>query len=396
MAAHATLDQLSEVNTNYLLTEEQVSIKQYVREFAEKVIAPKAAEIDEHEKFPWDIYKEMVENGLIALPYPEEYGGAGVDPVTECILVEELSRVDLSCCLACNVNTLGASPILLGGSEEQKKKYITQITSGEKLCAFGLTEAGAGSDFMGIRTKAEKNGDKYILNGSKLFISHGGISDIVTVFAKTDNKPGLRSLSCFIVEKGYPGFSVGKKESKLGIRGSETAEIVFEDMEVPAENLIGGEGSGWKIAMNVLDHSRPGVGAQGVGVAQGSFDYALKYAQEREQFNTKIGDFEAIRQKFGRMATKIEAARLLCYKAAASVASKTRDSSAASSLSKFYGGDTAMYVSTEAVQILGGYGYTKEFPVERMMRDAKITQIYEGTNEVQRMVVSRHLVKSYK
>lgn len=396
MAVQATLHALSDEDTNFLLTEEQVSIKKYVREFAEKVIAPRAAQIDEDAKFPFDIYKEMAENGLIALPYPEEYGGGGVDPVTECILVEELSRVDLSCCLACNVNTLGASPILLGGSEDQKQKYITQITSGEKLCAFGLTEAGAGSDFMGIRTKAVKQGDKYILNGSKIFISHGGIADITTVFAKTDQKPGLRSLSCFVVEKDFPGFSVGKKESKLGIRGSETAEIVFEDMEVPAENLIGSEGSGWKLAMNVLDHSRPGVGAQGIGVAQGAFDYALKYAQEREQFNQKIGEFEAIRQKFGRMLTKIETGRLLIYKAASSVATNHRDGSALSSLSKFYGGDVAMYVTTEAVQILGGYGYTKEFPVERMMRDAKITQIYEGTNEVQRMVVSRHLIKNYK
>ena len=396
MAVQATLEQLSDVDTNFLLTEDQVSIKKYVREFAEKVIAPRAAEIDEEAKFPFDIYKEMFENGLISLPYPVEYGGDGIDPVTECILVEELARVDLSCCLVCNVNTLGASPILLGGTEEQKKKYITQITSGEKLCAFGLTEAGAGSDFMGIRTKAVKQGDKYVLNGSKLFISHGGVSDIITVFAKTDNKPGLRSLSCFIVEKDYPGFSVGKKENKLGIRGSETAEIVFEEMEVPVENLIGSEGSGWKIAMSVLDHSRPGVGAQGIGVAQGAFDYALKYAQEREQFDTKIGDFEAIRQKFGRMLQKIETGRLLIYKAASAVAAKNRDGSALSSLSKFYGGDAAMYVATEAVQILGGYGYIKEFPVERMMRDAKITQIYEGTNEIQRMVVSRHIIKNYK
>lgn len=396
MAVQATLEQLSEVDTNFLLTEEQVSIKQYVREFAEKIITPRAAQIDEEAKFPFDIYKEMVENGLISLPYPAEYGGGGVDPVTECILVEELARVDLSCCLACNVNTLGASPILIGGSEEQKQKYINQITSGEKLCAFGLTEAGAGSDFMGIRTKAEKHNGKYILNGSKIFISHGGIADIVTVFAKTDPKPGLRSLSCFIVEKDYPGFSVGKKESKLGIRGSETAEIVFEDMEVPAENLIGSEGSGWKLAMSVLDHSRPGVGAQGVGVAQGAFDYALKYAQERVQFNQTIGSFEAIKQKFGRMLTKIEIARLLVYKSASIVAVNHRDASALASLSKFYGSDVAMYVTTEAVQILGGYGYTKEFPVERMMRDAKITQIYEGTNEIQRVVVSRHLIKNYK
>lgn len=396
MAVQATLEHLSDVDTNYLLTEDQVSIKKYVREFAEKVIAPHAAKIDEEAKFPFDIYKEMVENGLISLPYPEEFGGGGIDPVTECILVEELARVDLSCCLACNVNTLGASPILLGGSEEQKHKYIPQITSGEKLCAFGLTEAGAGSDFMGIRTKAEKKGDKYILNGSKMFISHGGISDIVTVFAKTDNKPGLRSLSCFIVEKDFPGYSVGKKENKLGIRGSETAEIVFEDVEVPAENLIGSEGSGWKIAMNVLDHSRPGVGAQGVGVAQGAFDYALNYAQQREQFGQPIGDFEAIKQKFGRMLTRIETARLLIYRAASAVHAKSRDGSAFSSLGKYFGGDTAMYVTTEAVQILGGYGYTKEFPVERMMRDAKITQIYEGTNEIQRMVVSRHIIKNYK
>lgn len=380
----------------FQLTEEQQDIRQCVREFAESVIAPRSAEIDETAKFPFDIYKEMVENGLVQLPYPEVYGGGGADPVTECILVEELSRVDLSCALACLVNTLGSKPIMLGGTEEQKQKYISRITSGESLCAFGLTEAGAGSDFMGIKTRAIKKGDKYIINGTKLFISHGNLANICTVFAKTSPEPGLKSLSCFIVEKDYPGFSVGKTEHKLGIRGSETAELVFEDMEVPAENLISTEGAGWKLAMNTLDTSRPGVGAQGVGVAQGALDFAFKYAREREQFNQPIGDFEAVQNMLVDMAIKVEAARLLVYKAATAVKNNDKAKTMYAALSKLYGGDIGMEVTTDAVQVLGGYGFTKEFPVERMMRDAKICQIYEGTNQVQRMVVARHLLKAYK
>lgn len=383
-------------NTSFQLTEEQNDIRAYVREFAEAIIAPRSAQIDEEAKFPWDMFKEMVNNGLVGMPYPERFGGGAADPVTECILVEELSRVDLSCALVCMVNTLGTTPITVGGSEEQLKRFITPVAAGEKLAAFGLTEAGAGSDFMGIRTRAVKKGDKYIINGSKLFISHGNVSDIVTVFAKTDTAAGIRGLSCFVVEKDYPGFKVGKTEHKLGIRGSETAELIFEDMEVPAENLLGSEGSGWKIAMNTLDHSRPGVGAQGVGVAQGALDYALKYAQEREQFNQPIANFEAIQNMLVDMAIKTEAARMLVYRSAMAVANDQKEKSTFSSLAKFVGGDTAMKVTTDAVQILGGYGYTKEFPVERMMRDAKITQIYEGTNQVQRLVVSRHLVKNFR
>ncbi|OGI00138.1 MAG: acyl-CoA dehydrogenase [Candidatus Melainabacteria bacterium GWA2_34_9] len=394
MTNQAVLKELE--GSTFQLTEEQRDIKQVVREFAETVIAPRSAEVDETAKFPWDVYKEMAESGLISLPYPEQYGGGGADPVMECILVEELSRVDLSVALACGVNTLGSQPIMLGGNEEQKRKYIPQITSGEKLCAFGLTEAGAGSDFMGIKTRAVKKGDKYIVNGTKLFISHANLSKIVTVFAKTSPEPGLKSLSCFIVDSDAPGFKVGKTEHKLGIRGSETAELIFEDMEIPAENLIGTEGAGWKLAMSTLDHSRPGVGAQGVGVAQGALDFAFKYAQEREQFGQPIGNFEAVQNMLVKMAMDVEAARLLVYKAATLVSSDSREKSMYASLSKCYGGDVAMKVTTDAVQVLGGYGFTKEFPVERMMRDAKITQIYEGTNQVQRMVISRHLLKGYK
>ena len=394
MTNQAVLKELE--GSTFQLTEEQRDIKQVVREFAETVIAPRSAEVDETAKFPWDVYKEMAESGLISLPYPEQYGGGGADPVMECILVEELSRVDLSVALACGVNTLGSQPIMLGGNEEQKRKYIPQITSGEKLCAFGLTEAGAGSDFMGIKTRAIKKGDKYIINGTKLFISHANLSKIVTVFAKTSPEPGLKSLSCFIVDSDAPGFKVGKTEHKLGIRGSETAELIFEDMEIPAENLIGNEGAGWKLAMSTLDHSRPGVGAQGVGVAQGALDFAFKYAQEREQFGQPIGNFEAVQNMLVKMAMDVEAARLLVYKAATSVSSDNREKAMYASLSKCYGGDVAMRVTTDAVQVLGGYGFTKEFPVERMMRDAKITQIYEGTNQVQRMVISRHLLKGYK
>ena len=394
MASQTVIENME--NTTFQLTEEQSDIKQYVREFAETIIAPRSAQIDEEAKFPWDIFKEMVNNGLVGMAYPEKYSGGGADPITGCIIVEELSRVDLSCALVCMVNTLGSEPILLGGSEDQLKKYIPPIATGQHLCAFGLTEAGAGSDFMGIRTRAVKKGDKYILNGSKLFISHGNVANTVTVFAKTDPSAGIRGLSCFIVEKDYPGFKVGKTEHKLGIRGSETAELIFEDMEVPAENLIGSEGSGWKLAMNTLDHSRPGVGAQGVGVAQGALDYAFKYAQEREQFNQPIANFEAIQNMLVDMSIRTEAARIFVYRAALAVANNHRDKSMYSSLAKAMGGDTAMKVSTDAVQVLGGYGYTKEFPVERMMRDAKITQIYEGTNQVQRLVVSRHLIKNFK
>ena len=394
MTNQAVMSELE--GSNFQLTEEQRDIKQCVREFAEGVIAPRSAQIDEDAKFPFDLYKEMVEMGLVGLPYPEAYGGGEADPVTECILVEELSRVDLSCALACLVNTLGSKPIMLGGNEEQKQKYISQITSGESLCAFGLTEAGAGSDFMGIKTRAIKDGNNYVLNGTKLFISHGNISNICTVFAKTSPEPGLKSLSCFIVEKDYPGFSVGKTEHKLGIRGSDTAELIFEDMVVPAENLIGAEGMGWKLAMNTLDTSRPGVGAQGVGVAAGALDFAFKYAREREQFGKPIGDFEAVQNMLVEMAMKVEAARLIVYTAANAVKNNLKTKSMYAALSKCYGGDIAMEVTTDAVQVLGGYGFTKEFPVERMMRDAKITQIYEGTQQVQRMVVSRHLLKAYK
>lgn len=381
---------------SFQLTDEQKDIKSCIREFAEAVIAPRAKEIDEQAKFPRDIFEEMKKAGLVGLSYPVEYGGGGIDPVTECILVEELSRVDLSSALVCMVNTLGSSPIMIGGTEEQKRKYVTPIAKGEKLCAFGLTEAGAGSDFMGIKTKAEKKGDKYIINGSKMFISHGSVADTITIFAKTANNGGLKDLSCFIIEKDFPGFKVGKKETKLGIRGSETAELVFEDMEVPAENLIASEGSGWKLAMSTLDHSRPGVGSQGVGVAQGAFDYAFKYAQQREQFNQPIANFEAVQNMLVDMAIKIEAARILCYRAAMAVHHDNKEKSTFASLAKLRGGDVAMDVTVKALQVLGGYGYTKDFPVERMMRDAKITQIYEGTNEVQRLVVSRHLVKNYK
>ena len=394
MTNQSVINELGE--SSFQLTEEQQDIKKCVREFAETVIAPQAAQIDETAKFPFDLYKEMVENGLVALPYPEKYNGGGADPVTECILVEELSRVDLSCALACLVNILGSKPIMLGGSEEQKEKYIPRITSGESLCAFGLTEAGAGSDFMGIKTRAVKKGDKYILNGTKLFISHGNISDIVTVFAKTSPDPGLKSLSCFIIESSFPGFKVGKTEHKMGIRGSETSELIFEDMEVPEENILSTEGAGWKLAMNTLDTSRPGVGAQGVGVAQGALDVAFKYAREREQFGQPIGNFESIQNMLVNMAIKVEAARLLIYKAAVAVKNNDKAKSMYAALSKYYGGDVAMEVTTDAVQILGGYGFTKEFPVERMMRDAKITQIYEGTNQIQRIVVSRHLLKGYK
>lgn len=375
----------------FKLSEEHEMIRKMVRDFAEKEVAPSAAERDEEERFDREIFDKMAELGLTGIPWPEEYGGIGSDYLAYAIAVEELSRVCASTGVTLSAHTSLASwPIYKFGTEEQKKKYLVPLARGTKIGAYGLTEPNSGSDAGGMKTTARKVGDKYILNGSKIFITNGGVADIYIVFALTDPEKRHRGTSAFIIEKDFPGFKVGKKESKLGIRSSPTTEIIFEDCRVPAENLLGEEGQGFKIAMMTLDGGRNGIAAQAVGIAQGAFDLALNYAKERVQFGKPIIENQGISFKLADMATNIEAARLLTYQAAW-LESEGLPYGKASAMAKLFAGDTAMAVTTEAVQIFGGYGYTKEYAVERMMRDAKITQIYEGTQEIQRLVISRML-----
>lgn len=375
----------------FKLSEEHEMIRKMVRDFAEKEVAPSAAERDEEERFDREIFDKMAELGLTGIPWPEEYGGIGSDYLAYAIAVEELSRVCASTGVTLSAHTSLASwPIYKFGTEEQKKKYLVPLARGTKIGAYGLTEPNSGSDAGGMKTTARKVGDKYILNGSKIFITNGGVADIYIVFALTDPEKRHRGTSAFIIEKDFPGFKVGKKESKLGIRSSPTTEIIFEDCQVPAENLLGEEGQGFKIAMMTLDGGRNGIAAQAVGIAQGAFDLALNYAKERVQFGKPIIENQGISFKLADMATNIEAARLLTYQAAW-LESEGLPYGKASAMAKLFAGDTAMAVTTEAVQIFGGYGYTKEYAVERMMRDAKITQIYEGTQEIQRLVISRML-----
>jgi alkylation response protein AidB-like acyl-CoA dehydrogenase len=371
------------------LTDEHKLMRQMVREFAEAEIAPGVAERDEQERFDRALmYDRLGELGLTGIVFPEEYGGAGADYLSYAIAVEELSRVCASTGVTLSAHlSLGANPIYLFGTEEQKQQYLVPLADGRKLGAFGLTENSAGSDAGGTRTTATRDGDSWVLNGSKIFITNGGDAEIYVVFARTDkNAQKHHGISAFIVEKGTPGFSFGKKEQKMGIRSSPTMELVFDNCRIPAENLLGEEGQGFKIAMKTLDGGRIGIASQALGIAQGAFEAALAYAKERKQFNQPIGAFQAIQFKLADMATWIEAARLLVYQSAFK-ASAGRSYGKESAMAKMYASDVAMQVTTEAVQIFGGYGYTREFPVERMMRDAKITQIYEGTNEVQRLVI---------
>jgi alkylation response protein AidB-like acyl-CoA dehydrogenase len=335
----------------------------------------------------------MAELGLTGIPWPEEYGGIGSDYLAYVIAVEELSRVCASTGVTLSAHTsLAGWPIFQFGTEEQKQKYLRPMAEGKKIGAYALTEPGSGSDAGGMKTTAKRDGDHYILNGSKIFITNGGIADIYVVFALTDSESKQRGTSAFIVESNTPGFSVGKKESKLGIRSSPTTEIIFEDCRIPAENLLGEEGQGFKIAMQTLDGGRNGIAAQAVGIAQGALDAAADYAKERHQFGKPIAAQQGIGFKLADMATGVEAARLLTYQAAW-LESEGLPYGKESAMSKLFAGDTAMKVTTEAVQVFGGYGYTKDYPVERFMRDAKITQIYEGTQEIQRLVISRMLTK---
>ncbi|RLQ93478.1 acyl-CoA dehydrogenase [Falsibacillus albus] len=378
---------------NFRLSEEHEMLRKMVRDFAVNEVAPTAAERDEEERFDREIFDKMAELGLTGIPWPEEYGGIGFDYLAYCIAVEELSRVCASTGVTLSAHTsLAGWPIYKFGSEEQKQKYLRPMAQGEKIGAYGLTEPGSGSDAGGMRTTAREDGDHYILNGSKIFITNGGIADIYVVFALTDPSQRQRGTTAFIIESGFEGFSVGKKEKKLGIRSSPTTEIIFEDCRVPKENILGEVGEGFKIAMMTLDGGRNGIAAQAVGIAQGALDASVNYAKERQQFGKPIAANQGISFKLADMATGIEASRLLTYQAAW-LESEGLPYGKESAMSKLLAGDTAMKVTTEAVQVFGGYGYTKDYPVERFMRDAKITQIYEGTQEIQRLVISRMLTK---
>jgi butyryl-CoA dehydrogenase len=378
---------------NFKLSEEHEMIRKMVRDFARNEVAPTAAERDEEERFDREIFDKMAELGLTGIPWPEEYGGIGSDYLAYCIAVEELSRVCASTGVTLSAHTsLAGWPIYKFGSEEQKQTFLRPMALGEKIGGYGLTEPGSGSDAGGMKTTARRDGDDFILNGSKIFITNGGIADIYVVFAVTDTTQKHKGTTAFIVEADTPGFSVGKKEKKLGIRSSPTTEIIFEDCRVPAANMLGAEGEGFKIAMMTLDGGRNGIAAQAVGIAQGALDAATGYAKERVQFGKPIAQQQGVGFKLADMATSIEAARLLTYQAAW-LESEGLPYGKESAMSKLFAGDTAMKVTTEAVQIFGGYGYTKDYPVERYMRDAKITQIYEGTQEIQRLVISRMITK---
>ena len=374
---------------NFELTEEQSLIRQTVREFAEKEIKPSAAQRDETESFDRSLmYDKLGELGLAGIVFPEEYGGAGADYISYAIAVEELSRVCGSTGVTLSAHlSLGANPIYLFGSEAQKQQYLVPLADGTKLGAFALTETAAGSDAGGTKTTAVRDGDSWVLNGTKIFCTNGGEAEINIVFARTDKTAQKHhGISAFIVETGTPGFSFGKKEAKLGIRSSPTRELVFDNCRIPLGNLLGEEGSGFKVAMKTLDGGRIGIAAQALGIAQGAYEAALDYARERKQFDQPIASFQAVQFKLADMATEIDAARLLVYRAAF-MASAGVPYGKESAMAKLYASDVAMKVTTDAVQVLGGYGFTRDFPVERMMRDAKITQIYEGTNEVQRIVI---------
>ena len=378
---------------DYLLTEEQIMIRDLARQIAVEKIAPARAELDEHGTFPWDIMKAMAQADLFGLFIPEEFGGLGKKSLELCIAVEELSKACLGVSTSYAANALGTYPLLLFGSDAQKKKYLSDIAAGKRLVAFGLTEANAGSDASGIQTTAKLQGNEYVLNGTKQWITNGGEAEIYTIIAITDKSKGPRGASAFVVEKGTPGFTFGKKENKMGIRASATTELIFNNCRIPRENLIAKEGMGFIVAMKTLDSSRTGVGAQGVGVAQGAIDEAIKFAKHRIQFGQPVTSFQAVQHMLADMQTQTEAARALVYSVARFVDTGAKDVSRASAMAKLFATDVAMKVTTDAVQVMGGSGYMKEYHVEKMMRDAKILQIYEGTNQIQRNVVAQDMIK---
>jgi alkylation response protein AidB-like acyl-CoA dehydrogenase len=378
----------------YLPTAEHDELRAVVRELADERIAPRAAEIDEKAEFPYDLKDLLAQQDLLGTCFEERHGGTNLDTIAQTILVEEIARADATTSLIPIVQKLGALPILLAGSDEQKDRYLPRLASGEWLAAFALTEAAAGSDVASNRMRAARDGDEYVLNGSKRFITHGSVANLLTVFALTDPAVGGRKgMSAFIVETDSPGFAAPRVEHKMGIRGSPTAELTFDDVRVPSASRIGEEGEGFRIAMETLDRSRLSIAAQAIGIAQGAVDASVSYAADRQQFGRSITEFQGIQFMLADMASQTEAARQLTYAAAARVDAGARDLPYWTSSAKLIAGDTAMRVTTDAVQVLGGYGYITEYPVERMMRDAKITQLYEGTQQIQRLIVARQLLQ---
>jgi alkylation response protein AidB-like acyl-CoA dehydrogenase len=378
----------------YLPTADHDELRAAVRELAEERIAPRAAEIDEKQEFPWDLKDLLAKQDLLGTCFEERHGGTNLDTIGQSIVAEEIARVDATTSLIPIVQKLGALPIILAGTDEQKDRYFPRLASGEWLAAFALTEAAAGSDVASNRMRATRDGDDYVLNGSKRFITHGSVANILTVFALTDPEAGGRKgMSAFIVEADSPGFAAPRVEHKMGIRGSPTAELTFDDVRVPVANRLGEDGEGFRIAMETLDRSRLSIAAQAVGIAQGALDASVAYAADRQQFGQRVVDFEGIQFMLADMASQTEAARQLTYAAAARVDAAASDLPYWTSSAKLVAGDTAMKVTTDAVQVLGGYGYITEYPVERMMRDAKITQLYEGTQQIQRLIVARQLLQ---
>ena len=378
---------------SYRLSDEQQMLRRAVRDFSEDKIAPRAAEIDETGEFPYDVLDAMVRAGFHAVHVPEEYGGMGADAISACIVIEEVARVCASSSLIPAVNKLGSQPVILSGSEELKKQVLTPLAAGEAMFSYALSEREAGSDAASMRTRAVRDGDSWVLNGTKCWITNAGVSTYYTVMAVTDPEKGANGISAFVVHKDDPGFSVGAKERKLGIKGSPTCELYFENCTIPADRIVGEPGTGFKTALRTLDHTRLAIGAQALGIAQGALDASIGYIKERKQFGKRIADFQGIQFMVADMAMRIEAARHLVYAAAARAERDEPNLTFTSSAAKVFASDTAMSVTTDAVQLFGGYGYTKDFPVERMMRDAKITQIYEGTNQINRMVMARNLLK---
>jgi alkylation response protein AidB-like acyl-CoA dehydrogenase len=377
----------------YQLTEEQVLLRDTIRELAQERIAPRAADIDRSGEFPEDIRQLLAEHDVLALPYPPEHGGLGADLLTQCLAIEQIARACVTSSLILSVHALASLPLLLAGTDEQKARLIPNLASGKTLAAFALTEPEAGSDAIALRTRAIREGDGYHLSGTKRFITNGSVAGLITVFAVTDpDAPRHKRMSAFAVEVPADGFKVARLEHKLGIRGSPTAELNFDGVRVDADSRIGEEGQGWELAMATLDRSRPGIAAQAVGIAQGALDVAAQYARERKQFGKKIGEFQMVQALLADMDARTEAARQLTYKACTEIEAKAPDASRWAAIAKLTAGDTAVAVTSDAVQVLGGYGYTEDYPVERMLRDAKITQIYEGTQQIQRLVIARALL----
>jgi alkylation response protein AidB-like acyl-CoA dehydrogenase len=378
---------------DFFLTEDQVMVRDLAKQVAADRILPIREHYDEEEEFPWEAVEAMREAGLFGVFIPEEYGGIGGGITEMCLVTEELSKVDGGIALAFAGTALGAYPIILFGTEEQKRKYLPKVAEGETLAAFALSEPESGSDAGSVRTVAVRDGDNYIVNGTKQWITNGGVAKVYSVIVSTNPKRGARGASAFVVEEGMKGFSYGKKEKKMGIKASETRQLVFEDAVIPAGQILGKEGQGFAVAMRTFDRTRPGVAAQALGIAQGALDATVAYTHERTQFEKPISSFQGVQFMLADMATKVEASRTLVYHVARLIDGGSKDFSKESAMCKLFASDTAMAVTTDAVQLFGGYGYTREYPVEKMMRDAKVTQIYEGTNQIQRIVIAASLIR---